>query len=111
MLSPNYRYIALDFETTGLDLQSDEPIQIGILECDAEGNFIAGYQSLLRPSKPKSLRPLLALLQVFLPMHCKMHLLQQKLSLKFSIFFDQIRLLFDIILPLIFIFYKSFSLH
>ena len=52
MLSPNYRYIALDFETTGLDLQSDEPIQIGILECDTEGNFIAGYQSLLRPSKP-----------------------------------------------------------
>lgn len=52
MLSPNYRYIALDFETTGLDLQSDEPIQIGILECDAQGNFIAGYQSLLRPSKP-----------------------------------------------------------
>ena len=52
MLSPNYRYIALDFETTGLDLQSDEPIQIGLLECDAEGNFIAGYQSLLRPSKP-----------------------------------------------------------
>jgi len=33
-------------------LQSDEPIQIGILECDTEGNFIAGYQSLLHPSKP-----------------------------------------------------------
>nr|DAX38569.1 MAG TPA: hypothetical protein [Caudoviricetes sp.] len=33
------------------------------------------------------------------------------MSLKFSIFFDQIRLLFDIILPLIFIFYKSFFPH
>lgn len=52
MLSPKYRYIALDFETTGLDLQNDEPIQIGLLECDAEGNFIAGFQSLLHPSKP-----------------------------------------------------------
>ena len=52
MLSPKYRYIALDFETTGLDLQNDEPIQIGIVECDAQGNFIAGFQSLIRISKP-----------------------------------------------------------
>lgn len=52
MLSPKYRYIALDFETTGLDLQNDEPIQIGIVECDAQGNFIAGFQSLIRTSKP-----------------------------------------------------------
>lgn len=36
MLSSQYRYIALDFETTGLDLHTDEPIQIGILECDVE---------------------------------------------------------------------------
>lgn len=51
MLSSQYRYIALDFETTGLDLQTDEPIQIGIVECDQYGSFIQGYQSLLRPAK------------------------------------------------------------
>lgn len=57
MLSSHYRYIALDFETTGLDIHSDEPIQIGIAEIDAEGNLIGGFQSLLRPAKsPKQLK-------------------------------------------------------
>ena len=34
MLNPSYRYIGLDFETTGLDFEKDEPIQIGIVEID-----------------------------------------------------------------------------
>lgn len=40
MLNPHYRYIALDFETTGLDIHSDEPIQIGIVEIDAQGKLL-----------------------------------------------------------------------
>jgi DNA polymerase III epsilon subunit-like protein len=34
MLSDNIRFIALDFETTGLDIHNDVPIQIGLLEFD-----------------------------------------------------------------------------
>ena len=51
MLSPKYRYIGLDFETTGLDLLKDEPIQLWIVEIDVDGNIIDQYQTLLRPEK------------------------------------------------------------
>jgi len=36
VLSPKYRYIWLDFETTGLDLLKDEPIQLWIVEIDID---------------------------------------------------------------------------
>ena len=51
MLSKKYRYIWLDFETTGLDLLKDEPIQLWIVEIDIDGNIIDQYQTLLRPEK------------------------------------------------------------
>ena len=51
MLSKKYRYIWLDFETTGLDLLKDEPIQLWIVEIDIEWNVIDQYQTLLRPQK------------------------------------------------------------
>ena len=51
MLSPQFRYIWLDFETTGLDLLKDEPIQLWIVEIDINGNVIDQYQTLLRPEK------------------------------------------------------------
>ena len=51
MLSPKYRYIGLDFETTGLDLLKDEPIQLWIVEIDIDWNVIDQYQRLLRPEK------------------------------------------------------------
>jgi len=51
VLSPKYRYIGLDFETTGLDLLKDEPIQLWIVEIDVDGNIIDQYQTLLRPQK------------------------------------------------------------
>lgn len=50
-LNTHYRYIGLDFETTGLDVTKDEPIQIGIIEIDAQGNIIDSYQSLIKPDK------------------------------------------------------------
>ncbi len=46
------RMIALDFETTGLEVANDEPIQIGIVEFNAEGQVIGGFQSLIHPEKP-----------------------------------------------------------
>jgi DNA polymerase III epsilon subunit-like protein len=51
ILNNKYRYIGLDFETTGLDVSKDEPIQIGIIELDAMGNIIGEYQSLIKPDK------------------------------------------------------------
>ncbi len=51
MLSTEYRYIWLDFETTWLDLQKDEPIQLWIVEIDYTWKIIDQYQTLLRPEK------------------------------------------------------------
>lgn len=51
MLSPKFRYIWLDFETTWLDLLKDEPIQLWIVEIDVDGNIIDQYQTLLHPEK------------------------------------------------------------
>ena len=51
MLSSKYRYIWLDFETTGLDLLKDEPIQLWIVEIDVDWKIIDQYQTLLRPEK------------------------------------------------------------
>ncbi|MCX6825480.1 MAG: 3'-5' exonuclease [candidate division SR1 bacterium] len=50
-LQNKYKYIGLDFETTGLDVSKDEPIQIGIIELDENGKIIAEYQSLIKPDK------------------------------------------------------------
>ncbi len=51
LLNNKYRYIGLDFETTGLDVTKDEPIQIGLIEIDATGKIISEYQSLIKPDK------------------------------------------------------------
>ncbi len=51
LLNKQYRYIWLDFETTGLDITKDEPIQIGIIEFDHTGKIIGEYQSLIKPDK------------------------------------------------------------
>ena len=40
MLRSDIRMIALDFETTGLEINTDEPIQIGIVEFNTEGAII-----------------------------------------------------------------------
>ena len=53
-LNPNYKYIGLDFETTGLDFTKDEPIQIGIVEIDHTGQIINEFSSLLKPTKDLS---------------------------------------------------------
>ncbi len=51
MLSPAYRYLAFDFETTGLDTKKDEAIQIGIVEFDHTFQIIDTYSSLIKPNK------------------------------------------------------------
>lgn len=51
MLNPTYRYIGIDFETTGLDIQKDVPIQIWIVEMNAQGQIIDSFESLIKPQK------------------------------------------------------------
>lgn len=50
MLNPLYTYIILDFETTGLDPQKDEPIQIGIVSLDHQWKIAESFSSLIKPS-------------------------------------------------------------
>ncbi len=47
----NIRYVAIDFETTGLDLIKDEPIQIGIVVSNERFEIIESFQSLIKPKK------------------------------------------------------------
>lgn len=61
MLNKNFRYIALDFETTGLDPKQDEAIQIWLAEIDINWKLIKEFKSFLKPQKDiKELRDLVA---------------------------------------------------
>jgi len=51
MLTEKFRYIALDFETTGLDREKDEPIQVGIVEFDYKWDIVSEFSSLIKPKK------------------------------------------------------------
>ena len=51
MLNPAYKYLFLDFETTGLDTTKDEPIQIGILSLNPQGEVVNSFSSLIKPSR------------------------------------------------------------
>jgi len=55
-LSPNYTYLFLDFETTGLDLASDFPIQIALVQTDHHLQLIKKYTSYI--SLPESIKRL-----------------------------------------------------
>lgn len=61
MLNKNFRYVAMDFETTGLDPKKDEAIQIWLVEIDVNGKVIKEFKSFLKPQKDiKELRDLVA---------------------------------------------------
>ena len=51
MLNSQFRYVGIDFETTGLDINKDEPIQIWIIEIDGNGKIIDQFDSLIKPTK------------------------------------------------------------
>lgn len=51
MLNKNFRYVAIDFETTWLDVKKDEAIQIWLVEMDEKWNFLSEFKSFLKPQK------------------------------------------------------------
>jgi DNA polymerase III alpha subunit (gram-positive type) len=51
MLNKNFRYVSMDFETTGLDVNKDEAIQIGLIELDVNGKPIQEFKSFIKPQK------------------------------------------------------------
>lgn len=46
-LVPEFQYVFLDFETTGLDVQQDYPIQIGIIQTDHHFRIVDHYRGYL----------------------------------------------------------------
>lgn len=51
MLSDKFRYVAMDFETTWLDITKDEAIQIWLVEIDINWNIVNQFKSFLKPEK------------------------------------------------------------
>jgi len=45
------RLVALDFETTGLDVDNDDVIQVGILVCDSNFRVVETFKSLIQTDK------------------------------------------------------------
>jgi DNA polymerase III epsilon subunit-like protein len=45
-------YIALDLETTGLDLENDSIIEIGAVRFDERGDVLETYETLVNPGRP-----------------------------------------------------------
>lgn len=60
MLNPAYRYVSLDFETTGLDTQKDHIIQVWVVLFDTTGKIIDEFVSLVRPENYESMTTMTA---------------------------------------------------
>lgn len=50
---PGQRFFVLDYETTGIDTEKDEPIEVGIIVTDENFNLVETFDSLIRPADPK----------------------------------------------------------
>ena len=46
---PPHRFAVVDVETTGLSLQRDRVLQVGVVVVDAEGSVLSRWESLIRP--------------------------------------------------------------
>jgi len=44
-------YVCFDLETTGLNIEKDEPIQIGILKFDKNFKILETYKTYIKPRK------------------------------------------------------------
>lgn len=46
-------FFVIDYETTGIDYEVSQPIEVGILVCDHEFNIVDSFQSLIRAEIPE----------------------------------------------------------
>ena len=53
MLDSSLQYVFFDFETTGLDVEKDEPIQIGLIKTTHQWDIIDSFQSYIKPEKSR----------------------------------------------------------
>lgn len=51
MLRSDLTYVCIDFETTGLDAEHDEAIQVGIVSFDHTGKVVDTFSSYIKPQK------------------------------------------------------------
>lgn len=51
LFSPYQRFFVMDYETTGLDENKDEPIEVGIVICAGDFSLIDTYESLIAPKQ------------------------------------------------------------
>jgi DNA polymerase III epsilon subunit-like protein len=49
LFTKGQRFFVLDYETTGLDMEASEPIEVGIIACDEHFNLLETYSSLIAP--------------------------------------------------------------
>jgi DNA polymerase III epsilon subunit family exonuclease len=54
-LNPAFRYISIDFETTGLDTKKDEILQIGLVVFDHMGEVVDTFSSYIKPTSSEKL--------------------------------------------------------
>lgn len=52
LYKPGQKFFVIDYETTGLDYEKSQPIEVGIIVCDHEFNAIETYSSLIEPDEP-----------------------------------------------------------
>lgn len=48
MIRPDQRFFIIDYETTGIDTEKDDPIEVGIIVTDSQFNLIETYESLIK---------------------------------------------------------------
>ncbi len=89
MLNPAYRYVSLDFETTGLDTQKDHIIQVWVVLFDTTGKIIDEFVSLVKPENYESMTTMTAFITWFSEQDIQSAPVLQDIEGKFRSFFDE----------------------
>lgn len=89
MLNPAYRYVSLDFETTGLDTQKDHIIQVGVVLFDDTGKIVDEFVSLIRPENYESMTTMTAFITWLSEQDIQSAPALSEIQDRFRSFFDQ----------------------
>jgi len=89
MLNPAYRYVSLDFETTGLDTQKDHIIQVWVVLFDHTGKVLDEFVSLVKPEKYASMTTMTAYITWLSEEDIQSAPVLEDIEEKFRSFFDK----------------------